>query len=111
MPSPRTLRIAILECDEPIGRTKEKYGGYGNLFKELLENGAAKLKEDEGQEVAVDVRKYDVVNQELFPDLEGDGLDGVLLTGSREYTTYTGGRVLMLRGWQGIMRSTTSRGF
>ena len=86
MPSPRTLRIAILECDEPIGRTKEKYGGYGNLFKELLENGAGKLKEDEGQEVAVDVRKYDVVNQELFPDLEGDGLDGVLLTGSREYT-------------------------
>ena len=35
------IRIAILECDEPIGRTKEKYGGYGNLFAELLDKGAS----------------------------------------------------------------------
>jgi hypothetical protein len=77
------LRIAVLECDEPIGATKEKYGGYGNLFKELLINGAKELAhKDGGREVELDVRKYDIVNQEVYPEL--DGLDAVLITGSSE---------------------------
>jgi hypothetical protein len=71
------LRIAVLECDEPIGRTKEKYGGYGNLFKELLETGAGKLPE----KPELDITKFDVVNTEHYPDLEN--VDAILLTGSR----------------------------
>lgn len=74
------LRIAVLECDEPIGRTKEKYGGYGNLFKELLETGASKLSE----KPELDVTKFDVVNSELFPKLEN--VDAVLLSGSRRFS-------------------------
>lgn len=77
------LRIAVLECDTPIGNTKAKYGGYGNLFKELLQNGAQEVREKDSVQVPeLDVRKYDVVNDEIYPDIEG--VDAVLLSGSRE---------------------------
>ncbi|KAK4574650.1 hypothetical protein LTR86_001491 [Recurvomyces mirabilis] len=76
------LRIAILECDTPIGHTKEKYGGYGNLFKELLNNGADEIARKDGvKRPELDITKYDVVNAELYPTL--DNIDAVLLTGSR----------------------------
>lgn len=83
-PASSPLRIAILECDTPIGRTKEKYGGYGNLFKELLHNGANEVRAKDSAEVPeLDVRKYDVVNDETYPKLED--VDAVLLSGSREF--------------------------
>lgn len=75
------LRIAVLECDEPVGKTAEKYGGYGNLFKELLENGANLLaKEDSISKPEIHISKWDVVNTETYPNLED--IDAVLLTGS-----------------------------
>jgi len=75
------LRIAVLECDEPIGHTKEKYGGYGNLFKELLLASAEKVaKDDSIPKPELDVTKFDVVNVEQYPKLEN--IDAVLLTGS-----------------------------
>lgn len=75
------LRIAVLECDEPIGHTREKYGGYGNLFKELLENGAREIASaDSGVRPELDVTKFNVVNHELYPSL--DNVDAVLVTGS-----------------------------
>ena len=75
------LRIAVLECDEPIGKTKEKYGGYGNLFKELLNAGADKVAEKDGVgRPELEVSKYDVVKTESYPQLED--VDAVLLTGS-----------------------------
>lgn len=81
------LRIAVLECDEPIGRTKEKYGGYGALFEELLQKGAQKVAEDESSSSGhaapeLEITKFDVVNHEVYPDL--GKVDAVLLTGSRE---------------------------
>lgn len=92
-----SLRIAVLECDTPIGNTKEKYGGYGNLFKELLQNGVQEVKEKDGVQVPeLDVRKYDVVNDELYPDLED--VDAVLLSGSREYTCAGGKKGLCWAG-------------
>jgi len=79
------LRIAVLECDEPVGRTKEKYGGYGNLFKELLQAGADKVAEKDGvKRPELDVTKFDVVNTEHYPNL--DNVDAVLLTGSSMYS-------------------------
>ena len=84
------LRIAILECDEPVGKTKEKYGGYGNLFKELLENGAIHLANTtSGKLVELEITKFDVVNKDIYPSLED--LDAVLLTGSSMIypTSYT----------------------
>lgn len=75
------LRIAVLECDEPIGRTKEKYGGYGNVFKALLDAGANDIVERDGvNRPELDITKYDVVNTEMYPKLED--IDAILLTGS-----------------------------
>jgi hypothetical protein len=78
------LRVAILECDIPIGNTREKYGGYGNLFKELLLKGVDEVRDrDEKDFPELDVRKYNVVDEELYPELED--VDVVLLSGSREF--------------------------
>lgn len=78
------LRIAVLECDEPIGQTKEKYGGYGGLFKELLENGVKEVAEKDGGQVPqLDISKFDVVNTEHYPKLED--VDAILLTGSSAF--------------------------
>lgn len=75
------LRIAVLECDEPVGKAKEKYGGYGNLFKELLNAGADHIAQKDGaRRPELDVTKFDVVNTEHYPTLEN--VDAVLLTGS-----------------------------
>jgi hypothetical protein len=92
------LRIAVLECDTPIGNTKEKYGGYGNLFKELLHNGVKEVREKDSIEVPeLDVRKYDVVNDELYPKLED--VDAVLLSGSREFCASGGESHGVENGW------------
>jgi hypothetical protein len=75
------LRIAILECDEPVGKTKEKYGTYGGLFTELLQNGAVKLaNEDHGRRPELEISSFDIVNKNVYPEL--DDIDAVLLTGS-----------------------------
>ena len=75
------LRIAVLECDDPAPNVKEKYGGYGRMFKELLESGAKQLAEaDHGMKPELDVTKFDVVNTEQYPKFED--VDAVLLTGS-----------------------------
>lgn len=75
------LRIAILECDEPIGNTKERYGGYRGVFAALLESSAAELAKS-GTPVELDISAYDVVKTEMYPTL--NDIDAVLLTGSRE---------------------------
>jgi hypothetical protein len=75
------LRIAILECDEPVGKTKEKYGTYGGLFTELLQNGSVKLAElDHGKKPELDITSWDIVNKDVYPNLED--VDAILLTGS-----------------------------
>ena len=81
--SPRRLRIALLECDVPIGKTKEKYGTYGNLFQVLLEASAKYLEKHDSEDVPeLQFSKYDVVEAQEYPSL--DDIDAVLLTGSRK---------------------------
>lgn len=81
--SHQSLRIAILECDEPIGKTKEKYGSYGGLFQVLLEGGATYLEDKDHTTVPkLDISKHDIVNTQDYPNL--DDIDAILLTGSRE---------------------------
>ena len=56
------------------------------MFKELLHNGAKEVGEKDNVEVPeLDVRKYDVVNDEIYPKLED--VDAVLLSGSREFSS------------------------
>ncbi|KAJ9644671.1 hypothetical protein H2199_003634 [Coniosporium tulheliwenetii] len=77
------LRIAILECDTPLTRTKSKYGGYGGVFKSLLEAGADALGQPDlvSSKKGLDITTYDVVNEERYPTLEN--VDAVLISGSR----------------------------
>lgn len=76
-----TVSIAVLECDEPVGETRRRYGGFGNLFRELLEAGAANAELDGTiRPTSVLVSKYDVVHAMEYPDLAS--IDAVLLTGS-----------------------------
>ena len=78
------LRIAVLECDTPLDATRKKYGGYGGVFRALLEAGAQELAKERGEEKAVEmeITKFDVVDEERYPSLED--VDAVLLTGSRK---------------------------
>ena len=72
-----TIRIGILECDTPLDRTRDKYGGYGGVFKALLDAGA-KYIGFPGDNLQVST--YDVVDKMEYPDL--NDVDGILMTGS-----------------------------
>lgn len=76
------LRIAVLECDTPIGNTQQKYGSYGGLFEFLLLRSAAHLSQnDHIREPTLAITKYDVVGEpDKYPSL--DNIDAVLLSGS-----------------------------
>ena len=76
------LRLAILECDTPLPETSKRYGGYGGVFKALLNSGA----QDQGCEKLEDVLDVSIhhieSNTDDYPDLEE--IDSLLLTGSSE---------------------------
>lgn len=80
------LRIAVLECDTPLEKTQAKYGGYGGVFKQLLQRGADKLghpglSSTEGMELTV----FNVEsNPGVFPKMED--IDAIILTGSRKHS-------------------------
>jgi len=77
------LRIAILECDTPLDKTRAKYRGYGGVFKQMLERSADALKypglsSKQGMEISsFNIEHYPA----LYPNL--NDFDAVLLTGSR----------------------------
>lgn len=84
------LRIAILECDTPLEKTKAKFGGYGGVFKQMLDLSADALQHPglsskQGMEIS-----YFHVEQhpEVYPSL--DDIDAILLTGSRTYCSRSG---------------------
>lgn len=82
------LRIAVLECDTPLEKTRAKYSGYGGVFKQLLQRGADKLghpglSATEGMELTM----FDVVNNPgVFPKMED--IDAIVLSGSRKCPTH-----------------------
>ncbi|KAK4979489.1 hypothetical protein LTR66_003537 [Elasticomyces elasticus] len=79
------LRIAILECDTPLDRTRAKYGGYGGVFEELLGKGADELNMPDvirsGKGGGMDITKWDVEKDETYPNI--DDIDAILITGSK----------------------------
>jgi hypothetical protein len=77
------LRIAILECDTPLEKTKAHFGSYGGVFKHLLDRAADALQHPglsstEGLELS-----YFHVQErpDTYPALED--VDALLITGSR----------------------------
>lgn len=73
------VRLAILECDTPLPNTKERYAGYGGVFKSLLSAGAK--AEGLNLDDVLDVTMHQIEDDpECYPEL-GE-IDAVLLTGS-----------------------------
>ncbi|EHK98421.1 putative glutamine amidotransferase-like protein C13C5.04 [Glarea lozoyensis 74030] len=77
------LRIAILETDTPVESIRAKYGGYGSIFKALLQAGADNLKhEGLSSTSGLEISSFDVVAAHEYPKLED--VDGILITGSND---------------------------
>jgi hypothetical protein len=75
------LRIAILECGSPPDRTRETVGGYGDIFRILLEKGASELNDATlSSRDALRLTYWNVENGDRYPKL--DDIDAVLMTGS-----------------------------
>jgi len=83
MSSKLPLRIAILECDTPLEKTKAKYGGYGGVFRQMLERSADALQlPGLSSKHGLELIYYNVERHpELYPNLEN--IDAILITGSR----------------------------
>ncbi|WEW57711.1 hypothetical protein PRK78_003178 [Emydomyces testavorans] len=82
------LRIAVLECDEPLTNTKAKYGGYGGVLEALLRAAATSLDDRDkiDPESGLQISKWDIVNKsDTYPKL--NDIDAVLITGAR-YSSY-----------------------
>jgi len=78
------LRIAILECDTPLEKTKAKYGGYGGVFRQMLERSADTLQYPGlSSKHGLELTYFNVEQHpELYPSL--DNIDAILITGSRK---------------------------
>lgn len=86
-PSPsgvKPLRIAVLELDVPIPQLYAIYGGYGGMFKRLLEAGASDLEAESGSAVSLEITAFNVVERGEYPDLEG--VDAILMSGSSTFS-------------------------
>lgn len=76
------VRLAILECDTPLPQTGETYGGYGGVFKALLNSGA-KAEGFSGVDDVLDISMHQIEqDSSCYPDI--DSIDALLLTGSRK---------------------------
>jgi len=78
------LRIAILECDTPLEKTKAKYGGYGGVFRQMLERSADALQYPGlSSKHGLELTYFNVEQHpELYPSLSD--IDAILITGSRK---------------------------
>lgn len=87
------IRLAILECDTPLPETGKQYGGYGGVFKALLDAGA-KAEGFSGADEILDISTHQIeANPDDYPDV--NSVDALLLTGSSESLILsTGGPIL-----------------
>ncbi|KAI9732379.1 MAG: hypothetical protein M1834_001587 [Cirrosporium novae-zelandiae] len=82
MPHHLPLRIAVLEADTPLPRTRAKHGGYGGVFTSLLKSGADVLgREGLSSKKGLEISRWDVVYEQVYPEI-GE-IDAVLITGSK----------------------------
>ena len=75
------LRIAILECDRPLDKTREQYGRYGGVFRQLLERAADALNYPGlDSKNGLEISYWAVEKDSEFPNLED--IDAIMMTGS-----------------------------
>ncbi|TVY52836.1 putative glutamine amidotransferase-like protein [Lachnellula cervina] len=76
------LRIAVLECGAPLPKTASKYGGYGGVFKALLNSAADALSYPNLSSTSgLQISSFDVESAQVYPSLED--IDAILITGSK----------------------------
>ncbi|TVY46928.1 putative glutamine amidotransferase-like protein [Lachnellula occidentalis] len=76
------LRIAVLECGAPLPKTASKYGGYGGVFKALLNSAADALSYPGlSSSSGLQITNFDVEIAQEYPSLED--IDAILITGSK----------------------------
>lgn len=72
----------MLECDNPLPKTKDRFGGYGGVFEYLLARGAKALDSpslDPSKDLQI--TKWQVEEHpDKYPQLED--IDAILITGS-----------------------------
>ena len=77
-----TLRLAILECDIPIDPILNKYGTYGDRFKERFGAAADSIKHPGiSSKSGLEVSAYEVITAQVYPPLKD--VDAILITGSQ----------------------------
>ncbi|KAI9665500.1 MAG: hypothetical protein M1831_001642 [Alyxoria varia] len=81
----RKSKIAILSCDTPIDNVRQKYGGYGDMFKVLLSNGAEMIDSmgPGSTQEKFDFKVIDCLSTSRSDYPDPAQLDGILITGSR----------------------------
>ncbi|KAL4965758.1 type 1 glutamine amidotransferase [Aspergillus stella-maris] len=78
----RTYRVAILECDTPLGSIVQERGTYGDIFTSFLRLGRETYSDHGGAaQVRLQITTCNVVNMEALPLL--DATNCILLTGSK----------------------------
>lgn len=73
------LRIAVLECGMPPPDADAKYGGYGGIYKYLLQSAALPDLSLPASDLAISI--FNIVDQPTYPSL--DSIDAILITGSK----------------------------
>jgi hypothetical protein len=77
------LRIAILECDRPLDKTREQFGGYGGVFRQLIERAADALNYPGlDSKNGLELSYWAVEKDDVYPNLED--IDAIMMTGSSE---------------------------
>ena len=96
--APSPVRIAILEADTPLAKTRAKYGSYGGVFTSLLYEAAdvsdiprerlditawdvVDIKEGKEGDEEVMGGEWNMKRRKGYPKMED--IDAVLITGSR----------------------------
>lgn len=87
-------RLAILECDTPLPETGKQYGGYGDVFKALL-NASAKAEGFGGVDEILGISMHQIeADPDDYPEL--NDVDALLLTGSSESLILSTRRVVLI---------------
>ncbi len=96
--APSPIRIAILEADTPLGKTRAKYGSYGGVFTSLLYKAAdaSHIPRERLELTGWDVLSMDAVKEGEEEVMGGEwnikrrkgcpkmeDVDAILITGSR----------------------------
>lgn len=83
-PTPKKIRLAILETDTPVPGIQAKYKTYGGVFRHLFQRALSPLESLDSPDSPLHITHHDVVNgafASAYPD--PDAIDAILITGSK----------------------------